>query len=516
MSSSEEKLRNLLSRDEQRRDEQRRDEQRRDVPGPSTSSGTFLRRPTGVGARPEHVPDSLTPAMRQLLNINARVTPQITEKPSSTRKIPEGSQGTQEVGLRLKFPDPLKVSSQAQHSDTNSGGQAPSELPSSGQSESSSESDHSRDTGQPPGTGGQSSSELPSSRQSESSSESDHSRDTGQPQETGRGEEYDRSKERPETALSAHETVLHDSAERISESLLASFTKTNEGIAEINSKFQEAHAGHLAKSKEEILRTATVALDRAPKGQTTKALLLGVGNGLDIPLQELAEKFDHLTVVELDGKSTEKAIKQLSPDLQKKFRLVVADVTGIIGEYCEKIDGISDNSRYALSFFHKAEQMTKNAIEEPIGRAPDVGNDYAFVSSHLLLSQLGYLPRQYAGNIVRNKFTYSEGVDSGFLKSYSDLTTHLHKEHIRYLAKSVAPRGTVHFADTYVGISQTSSTEPERRSFLVVPEVIDAVLKENFTPVKEETGWRFNHTPGERQFLIKSHALELKPGDAEA
>ena len=484
MSSSEEKLRNLLSRDEQRRDEQRRDEQRRDVPGPSTSSGTFLRRPTGVGARPEHVPDSLTPAMRQLLNINARVTPQITEKPSSTRKIPEGSQGTQEVGLRLKFPDPLKVSSQAQHSDTNSGGQAPSELPSSGQSESS--------------------------------SESDHSRDTGQPQETGRGEEYDRSKERPETALSAHETVLHDSAERISESLLASFTKTNEGIAEINSKFQEAHAGHLAKSKEEILRTATVALDRAPKGQTTKALLLGVGNGLDIPLQELAEKFDHLTVVELDGKSTEKAIKQLSPDLQKKFRLVVADVTGIIGEYCEKIDGISDNSRYALSFFHKAEQMTKNAIEEPIGRAPDVGNDYAFVSSHLLLSQLGYLPRQYAGNIVRNKFTYSEGVDSGFLKSYSDLTTHLHKEHIRYLAKSVAPRGTVHFADTYVGISQTSSTEPERRSFLVVPEVIDAVLKENFTPVKEETGWRFNHTPGERQFLIKSHALELKPGDAEA
>jgi len=324
----------------------------------------------------------------------------------------------------------------------------------------------------------------------------------------------DRSKEHSDTALSTHETVIHSSAKRIPLSLLESFTKTNRGIAEINRKFEAAHAEHLAKSKQKILETATAALKRAPEGQLTKkALLLGVGNGLDIPLQELAEKFDHLTVVELDRESTEKAIKQLPSGLQKKIRLVVADVTGIIGEYCEKIDGISNGSKGALTFFHKAEQMTKNAIENPIGKAPDVGNDYAFVSSHLLLSQLGYMPRQYVGNIVRNKFTYSEGVDSGFSESYNHLNTHLHEAHIRYLAKSVAPQGIVHFADTYEGISQTSSTKPER-SRLVIPEVIDAVLKENFT-VKRETGWRFNHTPEQRQFLIKSHALELKQGNAE-
>lgn len=165
-------------------------------------------------------------------------------------------------------------------------------------------------------------------------------------------EESDQSNQHPETVPSSYEIEVHTSVNSIPSEMCELFSQMNKDILKDNEYYREYQLEHINKSKEAILDLAKIALGRVPEGQSKKALLLGVGNALDIPLQELVEKFDHLTIVELDRESTENAIKQLSPSLQAKIKLVEADISGILGpmssEWLENIQ----NAESEADFFH--------------------------------------------------------------------------------------------------------------------------------------------------------------------
>ncbi|HEY4037101.1 MAG TPA: hypothetical protein VGL94_24355 [Ktedonobacteraceae bacterium] len=98
-------------------------------------------------------------------------------------------------------------------------------------------------------------------------------------------------------------------------------------------------------------QTAKIALERAGEGQP-EALLFGAGNGLDTPLQEIASEFRHVTVVEVNRESTENAIRQLPQDLQEKFTLVVADITGIDADLCKSAQEHINDSDSRGQFFN--------------------------------------------------------------------------------------------------------------------------------------------------------------------
>ena len=136
------------------------------------------------------------------------------------------------------------------------------------------------------------------------------------------GEEFDRSNIYPETVPSSYEIEVHTSVNSLPSEMCELFSQINKDILKENEYYRDYQLEHINKSEEAILDSAKIALGRVPEGQSKKALLLGVGNALDIPLQELVEKFDRLTIVELDRESTENAIKQLSPSLQAKIKLV--------------------------------------------------------------------------------------------------------------------------------------------------------------------------------------------------
>jgi hypothetical protein len=138
--------------------------------------------------------------------------------------------------------------------------------------------------------------------------------------------------------------------ENIPADMISIFENGGKDIAENHRRYRKEQAEHLAKSKKEILETADAAVERLPQGQSKEALLLGVGPGTDYPLQKLAEQFDHLTVIELDEKGTRSAIEQLPLELRGKFNLVIADTTGIIDEYCQKIKESLNTSSSLKSF----------------------------------------------------------------------------------------------------------------------------------------------------------------------
>jgi hypothetical protein len=290
--------------------------------------------------------------------------------------------------------------------------------------------------------------------------------------------------------------------------------KLNQQIERINKNNQASHEEHFAKSKEAIIATAKIALDRVPKGQPKKALIFGIGHGFDTPLEELARSFDHITIVDCDKKSSEKAIMQLPPELQPKIKLVVDDITGVTHKYAIEMKEILKSSKKLTDFEKSAKEITDRMAAETTGRPPDVGKDYAFACSNLVLSQLGRLAYTELEAAVRITFPLqlAQANNKNFWGRFwtlgpgKNLENNVQKEHIHYLARSVLPKGTVHFADTTMSV--TYDGEQRKTKLTIDKNLIDSAIKESFPSGEQKiTNWHFKEQPGKMEFMVASYSL---------
>ena len=305
------------------------------------------------------------------------------------------------------------------------------------------------------------------------------------------------------------------------------FNQMNKDISNDNECYREYQIEHLNKSKEAILDSAKIALSRVPEGQSKKALLLGVGNALDIPLPELVEMFDHLTVVELDRETTENAIKQLSPSLQAKIKLVEADISGILGLMSSEWQENIQNAESEADFFHGVIATFNRAAKN--ANAPDLGNDYAFVCSQLVLSQLGGIPHLYLKYTMNTKIgllygscanayktmedfledkgkrTITQEIDKylSILPEYRTLHNNMKKAHINYLDKSVSRQGIVYLADA----SQVN--HQGKLHNIVDSQFLKDAIEAHFVAMKDKISWDFKQCPIQT-FRVESYCLQSK------
>lgn len=114
---------------------------------------------------------------------------------------------------------------------------------------------------------------------------------------------------------------MHPSASGILEAVFTNLVQINDGIIRTNERHKRSHMEHLVNSRREIITTADLAISRTRFDKPKKALILGAGSCFDIPLEGLAERFDELTLVDLDPGKTARAIRNLSPSLQQKYTL---------------------------------------------------------------------------------------------------------------------------------------------------------------------------------------------------
>lgn len=341
------------------------------------------------------------------------------------------------------------------------------------------------------------------------------------------GEEFDRSNICPETVPSSYEIEVHPSVDSIPSEMRELFNQMNKDISNDNECYREYQIEHLNKSKEAILDLAQIALSRVPEGQSKKALLLGVGNALDIPLPELVEMFDHLTVVELDRETTENAIKQLSPSLQAKIKLVEADISGILGLMSSEWQENIQNAESEADFFHGVIATFNRAAKN--ANAPDLGNDYAFVCSQLVLSQLGGIPHLYLKYTMNTKIgllygscanayktmedfledkgkrTITQEIDKylSILPEYRTLHNNMKKAHINYLDKSVSRQGIVYLADA----SQVN--HQGKLHNIVDSQFLKDAIEAHFVAMKDKISWDFKQCPIQT-FRVESYCLQSK------
>lgn len=252
---------------------------------------------------------------------------------------------------------------------------------------------------------------------------------------------------------------------------------------------------HIDKSKNAILD--------ASKGLQGSALILGMGNAMDIPLGEFSSQFDHITVVEMDQEAAELVLGRLSEIDQKKITLIVDDLTGAIADGTDKVrTAISKNDN--ISTF--VEEVS-TALNTMTSRSADVGGGYSFVCSSLVLSQLVSTIYEYSRELANKKYGIklqpSESTFSYF-EVLTELSSRLQIEHIDLIYSSLKSDGRAYLSDTVyqTRLIKAPFREPviTARSFPMVTGETIRHLGSKFE-IAHEQSWEWRRNPPKDDFI---------------
>jgi hypothetical protein len=215
---------------------------------------------------------------------------------------------------------------------------------------------------------------------------------------------------------------------------------------------------HVEHSHRRILEAAELAEGRAV------ATVLGCGVATEIPLAELARRFERLILVDLDGPSMIEALEQVPLELRPRVELRVMDVTSFVGPLMERLRQAADSGSTPAEVFDQFGSIFGELrAGEPVVLPPS-----DLVLSSLLLSEIPRLPLTYAGRLVRARFGIEmldawDGADPVFQK----LVRVAIEDHAGLLASLSRTGGVVYYSDTfargpaYQRLSDEARTEVE-------------------------------------------------------
>ena len=212
---------------------------------------------------------------------------------------------------------------------------------------------------------------------------------------------------------------------------------------------------HLETSRERILRAADLA------GGSEVATVLGSGIGMEIPLADLARRFDRLVLVDLDGASMLHSLHQVSRAQRAQIDLKVTDVTSFASHLIERIERAVETSASAGEAFERFGSILDGL---GIGEHANLPKSDLVVSS-LLLSEIPRYPFSYAARAVETRFgvalqTWDRSDD--FFRKLMALAV---DDHVQLLASLVKPDGMIYFGDTVArGLVLRPGGEDVRRS----------------------------------------------------
>jgi hypothetical protein len=294
------------------------------------------------------------------------------------------------------------------------------------------------------------------------------------------------------------------SAEGLPAVMVDAYGTLNSSIADDRALFALGmQREHLLASRAEITETAIEALRRTPADEERTALILGAGGCLDIPLAEIVTEFDKTTVVDVHTEQTEEALGRLPSSLLGKVSLVRADLSGLVKGVDNVFEQASKQEDYER-FVEVAAAMTQQL--DVAGRA-ELGGDYSFVCSQLLMTQLAFNPFMHLSERVHAKYGKPLAMgrgnnDKDLARAIDEQSIKSQTEHLKQLHQLVADTGTVHLADTWA----------EVRGKTMLPMVCEAAVKtiqSEFSNVRDPNMWYYNASL-KLKHLVGSYALAPK------
>ncbi len=269
----------------------------------------------------------------------------------------------------------------------------------------------------------------------------------------------------------------------------------------INAKLQQHHT---SESHRTIMHAAGMAA-RQSEQQTRRALILGAGACIDIPLRDIVETFEQTTVVELDTDATESASARLPRRLRSKMQIVRADISGFVQPMGTLIDQAGREPTW-LQFTEVLDRGIRSI--DPVQAAPDLGRDYDFVCSHLVMSQMASMPLNYAdsrafaqydkGIAADDEINLSASIPASPDESLHRFTEQAQLAHLDVLKRSVAVSGIVHFADTLFHIEGS-------KQIPLTTAAVEPGIEARFDRIGTERAWLWR--PEHSRSLVVSQSI---------
>lgn len=260
---------------------------------------------------------------------------------------------------------------------------------------------------------------------------------------------------------------------------------------------------HLGNCKQAILDGA--------KGLNGEALIFGIGQAKDIPLELLAKQFDKLTLVDIDAKTSMASIRKLTPETQRKITFICKDISGYGSQIVDAMEAwTSANPKHTYNeFLFRLVCLLCNHIKDEPRMIID--HKVSFVASQLLMCQLSSLLLMTIGKLAEKYHKETYATHEGymlFLKWTTPFSAALQIQHIKLLAMSVLHGGRIQ-------LSFTSKHLPKGVIGSVLPITHTLVLTTFETMLKKikYMEWIWQDTPrpvlDARSFMAEAHTFEL-------
>jgi hypothetical protein len=211
---------------------------------------------------------------------------------------------------------------------------------------------------------------------------------------------------------------------------------------------------HILNSHRRILEAADIAQGKAV------ATVLGSGVAAEIPLAELARRFDRLVLVDMDGPSMLESLEQVPLELRSKVELRVMDVTSFATVLMEHMSEAIDASETSADAFRRYGAIFDGlTLGKPVSLPPS-----DLVVSSLVLSEIARYPFGYADRLMRARFDTALQSWDRFGTAFEKLVRIAIDDHVRLLVSVCRAGGVVYYSDTVARGPAYQRISPQTRA----------------------------------------------------
>lgn len=309
----------------------------------------------------------------------------------------------------------------------------------------------------------------------------------------------------------------HSSADGVENTVGTQFSEEGRMLTEVHDIYAGLHSEHYRKS-ERFIMEAVAHAPQVEEGKPRTAIILGGAPYRDIPLRRILAEggFDRVDLVDLDETGARAAVEALPIDLQRKCRIIIADLTGgDVRNFGVSVAKAAQESRDLATFATRAREILQR-LQSGIPNFGEPEGSYALAISHLVLSQLPVFPMHYLNRLAEEKFgvpNVAERIpELLFAFSHiSGLGTRLQQAHVKFLANAVMPGGVVFFGDTFMKLvsvrdplTHEIDARMDNRGPLIAWPAVGPIFRREFglnqdmtQTVDDERYWNWHEYPPE-------------------
>ena len=228
-----------------------------------------------------------------------------------------------------------------------------------------------------------------------------------------------------ETAFAYDSTVDGDAFAKLE------FRDTSLGIAKAQRENREGWWAHGQKNRGFIEEAA------ARPASKNVAVVLGSGHAFDLPLVELARRFEKLVLVDIDAQSLEQTIAGVfkDPGLRAKVEPRILDLTGINGALIRRLEAALAAGGSADEALERLERLCQRYRLAEAPRLLPAGERADLVVSSCVLTQLAWPQRIFAERLYQKAFVPVRGpIEQRWARAFSELELRVQQDHLTALA----------------------------------------------------------------------------------